>query len=95
MSLDAYLNPWKSNRQEHSNLNPLHSTFKETINHLPVQDRDRTFVELNVLDQLRSLRQCTEVVEAIERRGLQLHGIVYDAQSGQASRLLEGYETKD
>lgn len=77
-----------------SHLNTLYSTFKDTIDQLPVQDRDRTFVELNVLAQLRSLRQYSEVAEAMKTRDLQLHGIVYDAQSGEASRLLGGYETK-
>lgn len=78
-----------------SQLNTLYSTFKGTIDQLPIQDRDRAFVELNVLAQLDSLRQYTEVAEAMGTRNLQLHGIVYDAQSGEASRLLDGYETKN
>lgn len=77
-----------------SQLNSLYSTFKGTIDQLPANDRDRAFVELNVLAQLRSLRQYTEIAEAIKSRDLQLHGIVYDIQSGGASRLLE-HETKN
>lgn len=64
-------------------------SHKDAIDRLPETEHDRAFVKLNVLDQLRSLRQFPEVVDAAKSGSLQLHGIVYDTHTGEASRLLE------
>lgn len=43
---------------------------------------DRSFVELNTLEQLGSLHKIPEVVEAKSRGDLYIHGIVYDPAKG-------------
>lgn len=48
-----------------SKLNSLYAAQEEDINQVPVTERDRSFVELNILDQLHSLRKITEVTDAI------------------------------
>lgn len=53
-------------------------------------ERDRFFVELNILDQMRSLRKFTEVTDAIEQGRLHIHGLVYDTETEKAYRVLEG-----
>ncbi|KAJ5760214.1 carbonic anhydrase [Penicillium odoratum] len=80
--------PWQSK------LDSLHSTHKDTIDRLSEAESDRTFVKLNVLDQLRALRQFPEVVDAANSGSLQLHGIVYDTHTGEGSRLLEDPECR-
>lgn len=72
-----------------STLNSLYAAHEEEINRVPVVDRDRYFVELNVLDQLSSLRKFTEVTDATKKGHLQLHGLVYDANAEKAYRILE------
>ncbi|KAJ5689636.1 carbonic anhydrase [Penicillium macrosclerotiorum] len=82
-SRDGLNGPWLSK------LDALHSQFKGTIDTLPSDERNQAFVELNVLDQLRSLRQFPEVSKAASEGNLQLHGIVYNLKSGKAQRLIE------
>lgn len=53
-------------------------------------ERDRSFVELNILDQLRALRKFPEVTDAIGLGRLHLHGLVYDPETEKGYRLLEG-----
>ncbi|CAL5873561.1 uncharacterized protein PFLUO_LOCUS7841 [Penicillium psychrofluorescens] len=66
---------------------------EEDINQLPVTERDRSFVELNILDQLHSLRRFTEVTDAIKKGRLQIHGLVYDTKAEKAYRVLEGQQS--
>ncbi|KAF7717249.1 Uncharacterized protein PECH_007526 [Penicillium ucsense] len=73
-----------------SKLDSLHAKHRHHIDLLPVQQRDDVFVELNILDQLRSLRGMAEVEEATRRGELSLHGMVYDPLSGRAVALSEG-----
>ncbi|KAJ5202102.1 carbonic anhydrase [Penicillium cinerascens] len=88
-SREGLKGPWSSK------LDSLHSTHKDTIDQLPSTEHDRAFVKLNVLDQLRSLRQFPEVARAAKTGSLQLHGIVYDTKTGEASRLLETLEVDE
>ncbi|KAJ5250877.1 hypothetical protein N7489_001287 [Penicillium chrysogenum] len=80
---DGLKGPWLSK------LNALYSAH-EDINQLPVSERDRAFVELNVLDQIRSLRKRPEVANGIALGRLHIHGIVYDSEAETAYRLSEG-----
>jgi carbonic anhydrase len=57
-----------------------------------VSERDRLFVELNILDQIRSLRQFPEVTDAISLGRLHIHGLVYDPETEKACRVLEGHQ---
>ncbi|KAJ5951849.1 uncharacterized protein N7479_010262 [Penicillium vulpinum] len=82
VSRDGLNGPWLSK------LNALHSAYEEDINQLPLCERDRSFVELNILDQMRSLRKYPEVTDAITQGRLYIHGLVYDSQTEKISRLL-------
>ncbi|CAG8249704.1 unnamed protein product [Penicillium nalgiovense] len=72
-----------------SKLNALHLAH-EDINQLPVSERDRAFVELNIFDQMHSLRRLPEVANAIALGRLRINGIVYDLETEKAYRLSEG-----
>jgi len=52
-----------------------------------VEERDRRFVELNVLAQMRALQSVPDVASAIDSRGLKIHGLVYDQNKNEAVRL--------
>jgi carbonic anhydrase len=86
-SRDGLKGPWLYK------LNSLYAAHEEDINKAPVTERDRSFVELNVLDQLRSLRKLTEVIDAIKKGHLQIHGLVYDTKTERAYRMLEGQQS--
>lgn len=46
------------------------------------EDAGLKMVELNVLEGVRTLKQKNVVLEAIQERGLQVHGVIYDVGSG-------------
>ncbi|EPS26688.1 hypothetical protein PDE_01626 [Penicillium oxalicum 114-2] len=73
-------------------LDSLHAKHRHLIDHVSASDRDAAFVELNILDQLRSLRGMSEVAEASRRGHLSVHGIVYDPRNGQALSINESGE---
>ncbi|KAJ5110365.1 hypothetical protein NUU61_001580 [Penicillium alfredii] len=85
-SREGLQGPWLSK------LSALHSAHEEDINQLPALERDRSFVELNILDQLRSLRKFPEVTDAIRLGRLHIHGLVYDSETDKAYRLSEGQQ---
>lgn len=76
-----------------SKLNSLYAAHEEELNRVPVVERDRSLIELNVLDQLRSLRKFAEVTDAIKKGQLQLHGLVYDTKAEKAYRVLEAQQS--
>ncbi|KAJ5496423.1 hypothetical protein N7463_008410 [Penicillium fimorum] len=92
-SRDGLKGPWSRQvllpKNSTNKLDALYSMHEEDINQLPVQERDRLFVELNVLDQLRSLRKFPEVTDAITLERLHIHGLVYDSETEKARRVLE------
>lgn len=47
-------------------------------------------VELNVLDGVKTLKEKSVVIEAMDQRGLQVHGVVYDVGSGLLRELETG-----
>lgn len=57
-----------------------------------MSEQDRYFVELNILNQMRSLRKFPEVTDAITLGRLHIHGIVYDLETEKAYRLLKGQQ---
>jgi carbonic anhydrase len=70
--LDTWLLPLRNLRQQ--NLELLQSLEpKEAISKL---------AELNVIDGVQKLKQLGVVIDAIENRGLQVHGVVYDVATG-------------
>ncbi|KAL1965047.1 hypothetical protein VTN77DRAFT_6107 [Rasamsonia byssochlamydoides] len=82
--IDAWLMPLRRLRQQ--NLELLQSLEpKEAIVKLS---------ELNILDGVAKLKENSVVLDAIEERGLQVHGLIYDVASGLL-RELEGGESHE
>lgn len=52
--------------------------------------RHRKLEEVYVLAEVGWLRKQESVKKAIEERGLQVHGFVFDKESGGCVRLVEG-----
>lgn len=54
---------------------------------LEMEKRSNRLVELNVVEQVRSVLKNANVQEAIDERGLQVHGWVYNIASGECHVL--------
>ncbi|KAF8430202.1 carbonic anhydrase [Tirmania nivea] len=52
----------------------------------PVQ-RAKRLVELNVVAQVHSVKRNSNVLEAMKKRGLQVHGFVYDVGTGHVNLM--------
>ncbi|PLB36795.1 putative carbonate dehydratase [Aspergillus candidus] len=65
-------------------LRTAHST---SLQGLTEEEQDRRLVEWNVVEQIRSVGQIPEVVDAIDRRGLKVHGVFYDSASRRGYRV--------
>lgn len=75
--LDPWLLPLRQIREQ--NLGLLQSLSPDEAN--------LKLVELNVLEGVKALKQKSVVLEAIQERGLQVHGVVYDVGSGVVREL--------
>lgn len=64
------------------------------LNGLDPQAAAQKLAEINVRQGLRTLKENSIVLEAIEERGLKLHGVLYDVGSG-ILRELDTDESKD
>lgn len=78
--LDPWLLPLRQIREEH--LNVLRS--------LSPQEQGLKLSEWNVLAGVKILKQKSVVLEAIQERGLKIHGVIYDVASGMLSELETG-----
>lgn len=75
--LDPWLLPLRQIREQ--NLNLLQSMTPEEAN--------VKVAELNVHEGCKTLKQKSVVLEAIEERGLQIHGLIYEVGSGVLRQL--------
>ncbi|KAH1759338.1 hypothetical protein KXX41_005958 [Aspergillus fumigatus] len=75
--------PWSSV------LDTLRSTHRRTLDSLTGTERDRALVELNVLEQVHSLRQSAEAAEALQKQQLNIWGMVYDKATKRGYQLIE------
>ncbi|EAW10562.1 carbonic anhydrase [Aspergillus clavatus NRRL 1] len=82
--LDPWLLPLRQLREQHH-------TELET---LPGDEATVKLAELNVREGLKTLKQKSVVLEAIQERGLQVHGMIYDVGSG-VLRELDSSEPED
>lgn len=78
--IDTWLLPLRRLRQQ--NLGLLQS--------LSPEEGALRIVEMNVLQGVRTLQENHVVLDAIEERGLKLHGLVYDVGSGKLRELETG-----
>lgn len=82
--IDTWLLPLRKLRQQ--NL--------ELLRTLGPEEGALKMVEMNVLQGVQTLRENSVVVDAIQERGLKLHGLVYDVGCGKL-RELETGESED
>ena len=82
--LDPWLVPLRQIRQQ--NLSLLES--------LSPEDKAQKLSELNVLAGVKTLKEKSAVIDAIQHRGLQIHGLMYDVASGTL-RELDTRESED
>ncbi|PGH34477.1 carbonic anhydrase [[Emmonsia] crescens] len=82
--LDTWLMPLRRLREQNIYL----------LNGLDPQAAAQKLAEINVRQGLRTLKENSIVLEAIEERGLKLHGVLYDVGSG-ILRELDTDESKD
>ncbi|KAJ5569148.1 carbonic anhydrase [Penicillium hetheringtonii] len=85
-SRNGLRDPWPSK------LDSIHAKHHHETDQLPMIERDSAFVELNILEQLRSLRNISEVADATRRGHLDIHGIIYDPTIRRAFSLNEAAE---
>lgn len=82
------LNPWLRNIRD------VYRTHKTELNALPEGDqRYNRLVELNVQEQCLNLLKTAAVQSAIKERGLQVHGWVFDIQTGRLIDLHFDFQT--
>ncbi len=81
------LNPWLRNIRD------VYRLHKTALNALPDEnDRYNRLVELNVQEQCINLLKTAAVQTAIKKRGLQVHGWVFDIKTGRLVDLKIDFE---
>lgn len=78
--IDTWLLPLRRLRQQNLDL----------LNKLSPEEGALKIVEMNVLQGVRTLQENHVVLDAIQERGLKLHGLVYDVGSGKLRELETG-----
>ncbi|KAI2836854.1 hypothetical protein CBS63078_9259 [Aspergillus niger] len=68
-------------------LRQLRAKNLDLLNSLPADQANLKLVELNVLEGVKLLKEKSVVLEAIQERGLQVHGLIYDVGSGVLREL--------
>lgn len=77
------MNPWSGV------LDHIRSTHQCTLNNVTEKERDRTLVELNVLEQIHSVSRVPEIADAVQHDALKIYGVVYDTTSKAGYHLIE------
>ncbi|KAI9659710.1 MAG: hypothetical protein M1831_003608 [Alyxoria varia] len=81
--IDTWLMPLRQLRMQHST----------ELDKLSEPERGAKLVELNVQQGVETVRQNPDVIQAAKERGLEVHGLVFDLESGVLKRLETGEET--
>jgi carbonic anhydrase len=69
------------------NLREVRAKYKKELEGLSEKEKSDRLVEYNVYEQVRSVLKNANVQEAVEERGLEVHGWVFDVGSGQCKEL--------
>ncbi|KAI5820614.1 carbonic anhydrase [Pyronema omphalodes] len=72
----------------------VRAKYEKQLEGLSQKEQSDRLVEFNVIEQVRSVLKNANVQEAIEERGLEVHGWVYNVGSGECS-VLECPESPD
>jgi carbonic anhydrase len=66
----------------------LYETHKKELNQIDgVKKRNRRFAELNAWTQAKELMRKDSILDAIRERGLQVHAMMFDAESNKCVEL--------
>lgn len=65
----------------------VRAKYQDQLKCLPPIEQSNRLVELNVVEQVRSVLKNANVQEAIELRGLEVHGWVYNIATGECRAL--------
>ena len=68
-------------------LREVRAKYKGELEGLSEKERSDRLVELNVYEQVRSVLKNANVQEAVEERGLEVHGWVFDVGTGVCKEL--------
>jgi carbonic anhydrase len=80
--LDLWLQPMRALREKHA----------DELAKLEGADKSNHLAKLNVQAGVENLRRIPTVIEAMQERGLQLHGVIYDLATGLLEDLDCGEE---
>lgn len=72
----------------------VRAKYEKQLEGLSQKEQSDRLVEFNVIEQVRSVLKNANVQEAIEERGLEVHGWVYNVGSGECN-VLECPESPD
>jgi carbonic anhydrase len=67
----------------------LRDKFAEELAALPKEKRTNFLVEKNVQAGLEAIKRIPEVISAINTRGLEVHGMLYDLSTGLVEELFQ------
>lgn len=68
-------------------LKEVRAKYKDELEGLGEKERSDRLVELNVYEQVRSVLKNANVQQAVEERGLEVHGWVFDVGTGVCKEL--------
>lgn len=80
--LDLWLQPMRMLREKHS----------DELDKLEGAEKSNHMAKLNVVGGVENLRRIPTVIEAMQERGLQIHGVIYDLATGLLEDLACGEE---
>jgi carbonic anhydrase len=69
------------------NVREVRAKYEKELEGLSQKEQSKKLVEFNVIEQVRSVLKNANVQEAIEERGLEVHGWVYDVGCGECHVL--------
>lgn len=76
------------------NLRDVRAKYSSILDHLSLKEQEDKLVELNVIEQVYNVRTNDIVQDHVRKRGVQVHGMVYDVATGLL-KVLEIAEDPD
>jgi carbonic anhydrase len=61
---------------------------QKKLESLPPSDRNRYFVQVNVIEQMKLVKELLEIINPAQHRQIEIHGFLYDRMRNRADRIL-------